>query len=312
MTDRPSRTLIGALSGREITIPDVNVTLPSLAGHGVVVNGTPDQSFGTVDAPHGGFPDSRSPRRRFGLLLPATNTVIEHELWSLLVANQVGGRLGGVGLHSTLVPPPRPDVSSPEGLEQFKRNFLDGMESSVRTALLAAPQYLILGISLEHILSGLDSVRESMASLQTFCDLSWATWQDAAAAALKAVGAKRIGLLTPWEEVGNASGIRMFEDMGFDAAASVGLACGNIQHIAHLPDWAKEKAVLELLATADNRLDAVVQCGTNMGMLNIIDRLESFTGVPILAINPVLFWYALRENGIDDPVVGGGRLLRDC
>gem|GEM_PF-4353229 len=80
MTDRPSRTLIGALSGREITIPDVNVTIPSLAGHGVVVNGTPDQSFGTVDAPHGGFPDSRSPRRRFGLLLPATNTVIEHEL----------------------------------------------------------------------------------------------------------------------------------------------------------------------------------------------------------------------------------------
>ena len=239
MTDRPSRTLIGALSGREITIPDVNVTIPSLAGHGVVVNGTPDQSFGTVDAPHGGFPDSRSPRRRFGLLLPATNTVIEHELWSLLVANQVGGRLGGVGLHSTLVLTPRPDVSSPEGLEQFKRNFLDGMESSVRTALLAAPQYLILGISLEHILSGLDSVRESMASLQTFCDLSWATWQDAAAAALKAVGAKRIGLLTPWEEVGNASGIRMLEDMGFDVAASVGLACGNIQHIAHLPDWAK-------------------------------------------------------------------------
>lgn len=86
----------------------------------------------------------------------------------------------------------------------------------------------------------------------------------------------------------------------------------GFQHIAHLPDWAKEKAVLELLATADNRLDAVVQCGTNMGMLNIIDRLETVTGVPILAINPVLFWYALRENGIDDPVVGGGRLLRDC
>jgi maleate isomerase len=237
---------------------------------------------------------------------------MEHELWSLIANNQARGALDGVGLHTTVVLTSRPDVSTPEGLENYKRSFLSGLENSVRTALLAAPQYLVLGFSLEHILSGLDSVRDAMAPVETYADLAWTTWQDAAPAALGALGARRIGLLTPFDEVGNASATKMFEDLGFDVVTSVGMACGNLQHIAHIPDWAKERAVLELLATTSNRLDAVVQCGTNMSMLNIIDRLESVSGVPIVAINPVLLWHALREAGIADALHGGGTLLRSC
>lgn len=312
-TQRPSRTLTGRLSGREIRIPDVDVPpIPLIAPGGVIVNGQADATFGSIGSPARGYPDSRSHRLRLGLLLPATNTVMEHELWSLVFNNQSGGSLDGVGIHTTVVLTPKPDVSTPEGIETYKRSFLGGLEHSVRTALLAAPQYLVLGFSLEHILHGLDSVRDAMAPVETYSDLSWSTWQDAAPAALAALGARRIGLLTPFEEVGNASAIKMFEDLGFEVVASVGMACGNVQHIAHIPDWAKQRAVLEVLATPSNRLDAVVQCGTNMGMLSIIDELESVSGVPVVAINPVLLWYALREAGIGAPILGGGALLRTC
>lgn len=310
--DARMTTHIGPLSGRSIDIPNVNVPpIPAIGASGVIVNGAGDRDFGTIGSPSRGYPDTRSYARRFGLLLPATNTTMEHEFWSLIVSNQSHGSLGGVGLHSTIVLTPKPDVSTPAGIEQYKRSFLDGLESAVRTALLAAPQYLILGFSLEHILHGLDQVREAMAPIETYSDLSWATWQDAAPAALRTLGAKRIGLLTPFEEVGNASATKMFEDLGYDVVASVGMACGNVQHIAHIPDWAKEKAVLEILATRAHRLDAVVQCGTNMGMLNIIERLEALADVPIVAINPVLLWYALRENGFGESLAGGGRLLRN-
>lgn len=288
MTDRSH---VGSLSNKHVIIPDVSVTpMPEL-----------------VPAE---YPDSRSFRRRFGLLVPATNTTMEHELWSIIFANPGANGLAGVGLHTSPVLTPRPDVSSAEGIEEYRRHFLEGVESAVKTALLAAPQYMIMGMSLEHIISGIDPVRATMAQIGDYCSLSWATWHDAAKAALDRYGACRIGLLTPFEQVGNTSAARMFQDLGYDVVASVGLACGNTQHIAHIPDWAKEKAVMEL-ATAHNRLDAIVQCGTNMGMINVTHKLEPLLDIPILGINAVCFWYALRESGLSDPLHGGGRLLRE-
>lgn len=103
----------------------------------------------------------------------------------------------------------------------------------------------------------------------------------------------------------------MFEDLGFDVVSSIGFSCGNVQHIAHIPDWAKEKAVTELLAAADNRLDAIVQCGTNMSLNAVLERLEPVIGIPIIGVNAAMFWYALRENRFEGPLTGGGRLLRE-
>ena len=285
------RSHIGALSNRPVSIPDVSLNpMPELAT--------------------ASYPDGRSYRHRFGLLLPATNTTMEHELWSIIFANPGADGLAGVGLHTSPVLTPRPDVSSATGIEEYRRHFLNGIEAAVRTALLAAPQYMIMGMSLEHIISGIDPIRSTMAQLEEYCALSWATWHDAAKAALDRYGAKRIGLLTPFEQVGNASAARMFEDLGYEVVTSVGFACGNAQHIAHIPDWAKEKAVMEM-ATAHNRLDAIVQCGTNMGMINVAQKLEPLLGIPILGINAVCFWYALRECGFSGPLNGAGRLLRE-
>jgi maleate isomerase len=89
------------------------------------------------------------------------------------------------------------------------------------------------------------------------------------------------------------------ERMGFDVVSGVGFPCANALRIAHAPDRAKEKAILELLATDKNNLDAVVQCGTNMSLIDVTERLEPFTGISTPGINAVTFWYALRENGFD-------------
>lgn len=298
----------GALSGRALNIPDVNVDM--LTG-GAVVNGAHDERFALQPPPAELYPDVRSFRRRFGLLIPATNTIMEHELWSLLVANGEAAGVDGVGLHATPVITPKPDISTPEGVAEFRAGFLSGLEAAVQTAALGRPQYMIMGLSLEHILFGLDPIRETMAAIQRLSDLSWATWHDAVQVALRLLDAKRIGILTPWEASSNASATRMFNDMGIDVVASVGLTATDLRHLAHLPDHAKEQAIVEVLATPANRLDAVVQCGTGMSMLNVIDRLEARTGVPIVAINPTTLWYALRENGFGLPLHGAGRLLRE-
>jgi maleate isomerase len=51
--------------------------------------------------------------------------------------------------------------------------------------------------------------------------------------------------------------------------------------------------------------------GTNMSMVHISEKLESEIGIPILGINAVTFWYALRENGFLNPLQNASRLLRE-
>lgn len=188
---------------------------------------------------------------------------------------------------------------------------MDGLKSAVDVALLAEPQYMIMGMSIEHIFEGIDAIRAPMRELEADSRLAWATWHDAALAALNKFGAKRIGILSPFDAKGNKSATRMFQDLGFDVVASVGFACANTVHIAHVPEWAKERAILELLATRENKLDAIVQCGTNMSLVQVTTKLEPQIGIPILDIDAVTFWYALRENGIDAPLNAAGRLFQE-
>jgi maleate isomerase len=310
MNEGPGKIITGALSGRPVFIPDVNVPpMPTIAPPGPIYNGATTPVLAAEDL-SSGHPDSCSYRRRFGLIIPATNTIMESELWSILVKNR-GNGLDGIGLHTSTVLTPKPVVDDAAGLETFKRQFLGGIKTSVDSGLLARPQYFIMGCSLEHMLVGLDAIRANMAEVETYSPLSWSSWHEAVQAAFHCYQIKRVGILTPWERLGNTSAVRMFEDMGVEVVASVGLSCANIQHISQLPDASKEKAVLELLATKENRLDAVVQCGTNMSMTAVTEKLEPQLGIPIFGINATILWYALRENGFTAPVLHAGRLMRE-
>ncbi len=308
---RGAQTIIGKLSGKKITIPNVNVPpMPSLAPPGVIQNGKKPENFGEIDSSRG-YPDVRSFKRKFGLLIPATNTSMEHELWSIIFKNQGPSGLEGVGLHTASVLTPKPQLNTEAYLLEYKNQFLGGLRTAVDGALLAEPQYLIMGMSLEHILGGIKEIRAPMVDIEAYSGLSWATWHDAIQAALDKYGAKRIGIMTPFDKKGNEFATQMFEELGFEVVSSVGFSCAHAVHIAHVPDWAKEKAILELLAKDENQLDAVVQCGTNMSLIDVSEKLEPVVGIPILGINAVTFWYALRENGFEAALVGAGRLLRE-
>src|SRR5688572_9534390 len=191
---RRVQTIIGKLSGKTITIPDVNVPpMPALAAPGVIHNGKRAENFGEIDSSRG-YPDVRSFRRKFGLIIPATNTSMEHDLWSIIFKNQGPHGLTGVGLHTANVMTPKPKLETEEDLMEYQQQFLGGLRSAVDTASLAKPQYMILGMSLEHILRGIKAIRAPMVEIEAYSGLSWATWHDAISAALGNYGAKRIGI----------------------------------------------------------------------------------------------------------------------
>ena len=56
-------------------------------------------------------------------------------------------------------------------------------------------------------------------------------------------------------------------------------------------------------------VDAIVQVGTNLVMARLAGIAEFWLDKPVLAINTCIYWWALRQNGIEDKVDGFGSLL---
>ncbi len=130
-----TQTITGILPGKNTTIPNVNIPpMPSLAPPGVIHNGEKAENFGAIDSSRG-YPDVRSFKRKFGLIIPATNTSMEHELWSIVFKNQGPNGLKGVGLHTANVLTPKPQYKTEEDLLEYKKQFLGGLRTAVDGAL---------------------------------------------------------------------------------------------------------------------------------------------------------------------------------
>ncbi len=75
--------MVGKLSGKKITIPNVNVPpMPSLVPPGVIHNEGKAENFGEIDASRG-YPDVRSFKRKFGLFIPASGDTHDVDRYAL-------------------------------------------------------------------------------------------------------------------------------------------------------------------------------------------------------------------------------------
>lgn len=309
MLIKENRVITGVISGKTIHLPEVDTSSRnSIVPGRFILDEEPISGF-NLDT-NRNFPDVRSFNRKFGLLIPASNTSMEHELWSIIFHNQKNG-LEGVGIHTSSILTPNTRLITESDLQAYKIQFVNALNSTIESAILAQPEYLIMGMSLEHILYGIDEIKALIQKIEGQYPYCWATWHEAADAALKNYKAKRIGIISPFDAYGNTNAKKMFSDLGYEVVSAFGFACSDAYNIAHIPDSAKEEAILKYLATPENKLDAIVQLGTNMSMIKVTERLEPITGIPILGINAVTFWYALRENGFTSPLMKSGRLLRE-
>jgi maleate isomerase len=58
-------------------------------------------------------------------------------------------------------------------------------------------------------------------------------------------------------------------------------------------------------------IDAILQVGTNLAGGAVAADAERWLEKPVLAMNVVTYWDALRRCGIDDRVYGHGRVLEE-
>jgi arylmalonate decarboxylase len=133
-----------------------------------------------------------------------------------------------------------------------------------------------------------------------------------AIAALKALGAKRVALGTPYVSFINETEIEVLEDAGFKVVSMYGLELGETQEerrgIARVPPESMHRFARHI-----DRPDAdaiFVSC-TNVAGIGEIAAVEANLGKPVITSNLVTIWHALRLAGINDRIEGYGRLLSE-
>ena len=246
------------------------------------------------------MPDVLGYRAKFGVLTPSTNTVVEPDFYAMAPP--------GVTLHTGRISITNPRMEDDAGMEALMVQIRASIGQAVRDVMTCEPDYLVMGMSSETFWGGRKGTEEFERNIERLSGLSIATGARACERALTVLGARRLGIVTPYQPVGDAQVRRFLEECGYEVVALKGLRCPTAVSIAHEDEATLRRAVLEV-----NRpeVEAIVQVGTNLSMLRLADEAERWLGKPVIAINAATFWYALRENGITDQVRGFGRLLAE-
>ena len=130
-----------------------------------------------------------------------------------------------------------------------------------------------------------------------------------ATAALTALVARRISVVTPYT-VANTEGVtRFLEREGFALTQVSCFGFDTDMGIGSVP----AAAYLDRARAADHGdAEAIFVSCTATKALDVIEAIEQATGLPCITSNQAAFWHALRLAGWREPISGHGRLMREC
>jgi maleate isomerase len=243
--------------------------------------------------------DSLGYRRKFGVVAPSTNTAVQPEYDAM--------RPPGVTNHFGRIHIPNDPIRNDDDFNQLMVNIRSAMLEAIDRVMTCEPDYLILGMSSETFWDGLEGSQRLREKVEAHAGVKVAMGSDASQAALKQLGdIRRIGVITPYMPLGDGQVRRFFTDCGFDIVRLKGLCCESPVAIAHVSERTLRDAILEVDGPD---VDAVIQVGTNLIMTRLAGLAEFWLDKPVVAINTATYWYALRQNGIDDKISGFGSLL---
>ena len=178
---------------------------------------------------------------------------------------------------------------------------------AVRSVMTCQPDYLVLGMSAVTFFDGEKGADKFTKAVEETAGIKISIGSDACTAALRSYGGiKRIAILSPYWPSMNSEVARYFTDKGFSVVRDKALQCRSWIQIAEQTTETLRAVLIEL---DGDDVDAIIQVGTNLAMAKLAGIAEFWLDKPVLAINTCIYWWALRQNGIKDPIDGFGSLL---
>jgi maleate cis-trans isomerase len=229
-------------------------------------------------------------RARIGLIVPTTNTVNEAE-WARMAPD-------GVSIHGARTPLHMAD--DPRLLEDLGR--------AVDWLAPAAPDVIAYGCTAGSLTDDLDAIT---GFVERRCAIPAVATGPAIVHALRALGATRIALATPYHEALTRHEADFFARHGIETLTmrSLGFGESGPAEFVRIARTAPQ-GVYRFARSADHQdAQALVLSCTDLPTLPVVPDLERELGKPVVTSNHATFWAALRRAGCTLPIEGQGRLL---
>ena len=246
------------------------------------------------------MPDTLGYRKRIGVVVPSTNTTVQPETDMLKVP--------GVTCHTGRVTIKERPLNTEEAFFEHMQMMRDGLGTAIDQIMTAGLDHLIMGIALETFWGGIAQADKLAADLAQRAGVGVTMGSTATVAALNKFNARKLAILTPHQPRGDEMVRAYFVEAGFDVVRLKGLKGTTPRAIAQVPLQDIRNGLCEL---AGDDVDALLTLGTALPAGEVAAEAERWLGKPVLAVNVVSYWHAIRQCGIDDRVFGHGRILEE-
>lgn len=185
------------------------------------------------------------------------------------------------------------------------------------TRSLEAAKYMA-GAGADVVVLGGNPINQSrgIENLPAMCDELTAevgttvvTSTQAQVEALKLLGARKVAQIHCYEPEHNQRHEKSMRNMGFEPAGV--LACGSdFQHIGGI-DGRLAYTLARRIKEENPDADTIHLGSAHWATAHALDRIEAELSVSVMTSQQAITWKALRSAGINESILGFGRLLRE-
>ena len=232
---------------------------------------------------------------RLGVIVPSVNIVVE--AWYPLVVP------AGVSVHFARML--MPAGTSPERIIEMDRT--DGVHS-IHQLTSCRPHAIAYGCTASSIVQGHEFDAHLRDEIQRIAGVPGTSATNSIFAACAALGMKRVTAISPYAAAVDAAEHRFFAEGGIETIAGAHMGITDGFRLAE----PTPEAILDLaLGAWDPASDGVIIACLNFRSHPIIDALEARIEKPVVTSTQATLWHVLRLAGVDTPIPGYGRLLRE-
>ena len=228
---------------------------------------------------------------KLGIIVPSWNTVMEYE-WQRMAGESIS-------VHSQRI---RHQADTEQDLAWLSTQA----PAAAELVAHVKPNAICHGCTGSGFLKTPEEDLALAQKLELGTGIPTVTSSAAIVQALRALGAKRISVASPYEPWLNEKLRVYLEAAGFDILAMKGLATQAHGSIS----TEKVKALAMEVLRPDT--EAVFISCSNFRTLDILEDVERDTGKPVVTSNQAALWGTLRRIGDKRAVPGAGRLFRDA
>lgn len=230
-------------------------------------------------------------RARLGVLFPSGNTAVEPQFEAM--------RPRGVSCHFGR-------LALTGSSERQLLGMSEGVEGAAQLLKDAGVKLIAFHCT---AVSTWDSALEAsiLRRIEESTGLPAVATSQALVAALHALDARRLAMLSPYNQAIALREQSFLERAGFDVVANdyLGVDTPDEMIAVEPSTWLEMAAGL-----SDRGADVTLVSCTAIRALEIVEAAEQATGKPLITSNSAMFWHAMRALGIDDDLPGIGALGR--